>query len=727
MSAELLLPPDAENPAASISATLVAPAQTSPGRGRAGSDWVAWLTRPAGVLLVLLAAVFAIYLPTLNGQFLWDDNALVKGNLLIRSPLFCGEVFRHTLFGDESNFYRPTQTLTFIVDYWFSGLNPFGYHLTSVLIHAANAVLLCLVLRRVLPSLVAGALDRKRTELLALGVALVWAVHPVHSAAVAYISGTADTLAMLFCLSAALLCDHALRATCALPRALFGAGALLGLLLGLCAKEIASVWLGLFLGYLFLGRPETSRRACWWVVAGAALALVAYLSLRHLPPPPTPPPPAPKLPPRGVLMLRALGDYGSLLVFPKALFMERQVFAAPGLANSQDEWFYHTLFFDGILLLLTFGVGVWWPGRGRRLRRAGAAWFLAGFLPISNLIPLNASVAEHWLYLPSVGFLLFLAGVGLDALPPLWRDRRTALGLTAAGVLAVGALGLRTWDRTFDWTDELTFFRQTIADGGDVPRARAGLAAAYGKQAVDGQKAGADDRGIAVLREVVGHYPRVAASRINLATALARRGNLAEARSLLEATAADLFAQPRGGDPREWVTTVKALDLLKKDDPAWPAARRSLLSRGLQRHSNAWDLVQFVIQDRARAGDLPGALTLARRFAEARWWHGPAWVAYAQLEARTGQPERALAIWEQASRLDVHDAEAFSDAAMLCLRQDRLGEARRFQERAVRRQPDSPRQHVLLAQVLGKSGNAEAARVEIATARSLVDAAEQSE
>ena len=110
-------------------------------------------------------------------------------------------------------------------------------------------------------------------------------------------------------------------------------------------------------------------------------------------------------------MIRALGDYGSLMLFPDKLFMERQVFAAPGLANPEDESVYRALAVAGVLMLAAFAAGSFWPGRGRNLRRFGAGWFLLGFLPISNLFSLNASVAEHWLYLPSIGFLLFLAGV----------------------------------------------------------------------------------------------------------------------------------------------------------------------------------------------------------------------------------------------------------------------------------------------------------------------------
>ena len=720
MPVELLCPSPVND---SVNIPPADPPTPGPTSQPAVNRWAEWPGRRLGALLLLLPVVFAIYAPSLNGQFLWDDTGLVKNNLLIRSPLFCLEVFRHTLFNDESNFYRPTQTLTFIADYWFGGTNPFVYHLTSVLIHAGNALLLCLVLRIVLPTLLAGATDTRRTNHLALGIALVWAVHPVHSAAVAYISGTADTLAMTCCLAAALLCERALRSPRLPARVGWGAGALLGLLLGLCAKEIASVWLALFFGYLFALRANTSRRARWTTVALAAAALLAYVGLRHLPSAPPPVPPTPQMPARGILMLRALGDYGSLLLFPNKLFMERQVFAPPGLADAPDAFFYQMLTVSGALVLAAFAFGCYWPGRGQRLRRAGVSWFMAGFLPISNLFALNASVAEHWLYLPSIGFLLFLAGVGFDV-PTLRRRLAFPVLLACVGV-AVAALGLRTWYRTFDWTDELTFFRQTIADGGDVPRARAGLAAAYGRQVVSGDRPGADDQAIATVRSTVRNFPRMFGPRINLATLLARRGNTDEAKTILEAVAPDLL-NSRHSDPHELVTALRGLDLLESEDPRWPEHRRALLDHGLGQHPDSWDLVNYGVQNLERAGRPEAALALAQRYADVHWWHAPVRLMIGQLQGKLNRTDHALAAWTEASRLDVHDAEAFSRAALLCLQDGRLREAHAYQSDAVRRQPDSPRQHLLFAQVLEREHNPSAARAEVTLANSLVEQSAES-
>ena len=271
---------------------------------------------------------------------------------------------------------------------------------------------------------------------------------------------------------------------------------------------------------------------------------------------------------------------------------------------------------------------------------------------------------------------------------------------------------MRTWYRTFDWSDELTFFRQTIADGGDVPRARAGLAAAYSHQHDDAQA-------IAVLRAVVARYPNVLASRINLANALGRQGQAAEARAILEKTADDLRA--RDGGPGEVVAVIHSLDGLEGDDPSWPARHRALLDAARARHPESWELVQLGVQDHEAAHDADGALALSETFARAHWWHGPAWYATGCIEAGLDRPADALAAWTQAARLDIHDPAAPSAAATLCLREGRFADARAFQRRAVERAPDSPKQHALFAHVLERCGDPAGAAAQIAIANGLVN------
>jgi len=157
--------------------------------------------------LILMACILA-YGPVLHGKFLWDDLYLVGTNPFFRSPRFVLEVFRHYLFLDSfSVYYRPVQNLSYIVDYAIWNREEFGYHLSNILFHAASAFLLCLVVRRILKSLGTKP-EEGRMEGFADGAGFCGAavaVHPIHNAAVAYVAGRADSIAMMFALAGWLL------------------------------------------------------------------------------------------------------------------------------------------------------------------------------------------------------------------------------------------------------------------------------------------------------------------------------------------------------------------------------------------------------------------------------------------------------------------------------------------------------------------------------------------
>ena len=213
---------------------------------------------------------------------------------------------------------------------------------------------------------------------------------------------------------------------------------------GLCSKEIALVWL--VISSVVSVRPRrrlTRRRKSWSLSAGAggARALCPCCGICR------PPPPAAAAP-AGPAREMAADD-------PRAGRL-RQSDALSGQA------------FHGTAGLRRARAGkprrrpgVYLAGRRRRsdargvrgracVAGAGAVgpavgggWFLAGFLPISNLFSLNASVAEHWLYLPSIGFLLFLRGWRLD-LPSRVPRRTFAMARRRRDPGDAVALGLRT-------------------------------------------------------------------------------------------------------------------------------------------------------------------------------------------------------------------------------------------------------------------------------------------
>src|ERR1041385_3909627 len=157
-------------------------------RARESARWSGLL--PAFVLLV---AALATYAPALRNGFVWDDQALILRDPFIRSWRLIGAGFQHFLFTDAaaSDFYRPLQRLSFTFDYASFFLNPAGYHLVSILWHAAAAIALFFFADDFLALCKMDSMRRLRVAFLA---GLVWVLHPLQSAAVIYVSGRADPL-----------------------------------------------------------------------------------------------------------------------------------------------------------------------------------------------------------------------------------------------------------------------------------------------------------------------------------------------------------------------------------------------------------------------------------------------------------------------------------------------------------------------------------------------------
>src|SRR5437773_2306132 len=163
---------------------------TALGRGPAAAAWMV----PAGIALVLIAC----FLPTLRNDFvLWDDDLNFTDNPSYRSLSWRQLHWMFTTV--HGGHYQPLSWVTLGLDYTLWGMNPTGYHLTSLLLHAVNAVLfyhvVVVLLRRAAVTASAGAA--------AVG-ALFFAIHPLRVESVAWASERRDVLSGLFYLATVL-------------------------------------------------------------------------------------------------------------------------------------------------------------------------------------------------------------------------------------------------------------------------------------------------------------------------------------------------------------------------------------------------------------------------------------------------------------------------------------------------------------------------------------------
>ena len=149
-------------------------------------DWLA-----AGVVA---AAALAAFLPALRGGFVWDDQANLVVNPIYRhlGPRQLEWMFTTFFMGP----YQPLSWLSYWLDFQLWTMNPAGYHLTNLVLHAANAAVFFFIAKRLLPE------DSRWTAALA---GLFFAVHPLRVESVAWITERRDVLSGFFYLLAVLL------------------------------------------------------------------------------------------------------------------------------------------------------------------------------------------------------------------------------------------------------------------------------------------------------------------------------------------------------------------------------------------------------------------------------------------------------------------------------------------------------------------------------------------
>lgn len=571
-------------------------------------------------IALIVAATFLVYGPALRNGFVWDDTALVLRDPLIRSWRLIPEAFRHFLFLDAtaSDFYRPLQRLTFTADYALYGFGaPWGWHLTSIAIHAAAAAALYFLAKKFI------------TEGWALAVAVLWAVHPLQTSAVTYVAGRADPLAALFGFAGLVLGLTSL----AQPNRLLPAAACF--FAALLSKESGIVALLTWLLIL------AWRRVGWQVFGKwALLALLivgSYTGLR-LSAEKTPPPPPPYTPLtiRPILAARAVAEYAGLVLLPRTLRMERDVTTVPQatyeatVENAQRRE-YQTLL--GVLLIV--GFALWWQW-ARRSQPDAALWLLAAvvaYLPVSNLLSLNATVAEHWIYVPGAFFFL-AAALSLRSI----FDHRLRIALTVAFSGWLIFLGLRTWQRQPDWRDQRTFLTRTIADGGDSGRMYINLG---NLEFQDGHP----ELALAHYDAALKRAPEQAMAWLARANVCVRTKDFPHAREALEKA---------GRSPllvAECLQTQAALEHLETGRDTG-----DLLSQAVQKSPQSWPIRKRHLAYLAESGHPADAARELSAFLEAQPFRAESWAMLSDLLIKLGQADAAEVARSQASRRDVRMA-----------------------------------------------------------------------
>jgi Flp pilus assembly protein TadD len=465
-----------------------------------------WERPLAPASLVCLAAL-TTYVATLGYDFSFDDRSVIPAGWqvgassplsVLQAPVRAGEVLL--------SYFRPLTALS----YWLDGLlwqgNPGGFHLTNLLLHALASVLVLCLARRLLP---AGPGP--------IVAALLFAVHPVHVEAVAWVQGRVDLLAAVGVLTAVLLAATGMELQ-GPPRLGYLTASAAAALLALLAKEVAAVAPVLAGVVVATSRREPGAVKARDLLPFAVLhgcTLLLYFGLRTMAlGAPLPglldgPPIADRL----LLALRVIPLYLRLLLFPLGLNPKHDVQPPAGLL---DAGVLLGAFLLGLIALAVL------CGRGVPGLVPGLLWLVLAWLPASNVLPIPGFVvAERYLYLPSVGYCIALVGVASHAVaaaPHRWR-RAAAGGVAVVLIALAGATAYQGQS----WRDTRAFYEHLVRVSPHSAFARNNLGSVY-------LESGEDARAEAEFREALRLHPGSPGPLNNLGLLAQRRGRTAEAR-----------------------------------------------------------------------------------------------------------------------------------------------------------------------------------------------------
>ncbi len=501
----------------------------------------------AGALLIAVVACMA-YLPSISGGFILDDDRLLTDNNIIKTS---DGPYRFWCSTEPMDYWPMTNT-TLWIEWRLWELNPTGYHVTNLILHIVEALLICIVLRKLsIPG--------------AFLAALIFAVHPVNVESVAWISQRKNMTAMLFFLLSILWYLkylspgkgedlHSSRHTpCAV-----GLLAMHWYCLSLAAFVLAMLGKGsvvvlpvILLGIIWWRHDRVTKRDLPGIVPFLAAALVFT----------------------GINMW--FQTHGSGEVIRNADFTERL------LGAGCVVWFYLYKTLLSVDLAFVYpqwhiqaGNPLWWlPLMGAlavtavlwRYRNAWSrpflfAWgsFCVTLVPVMGFTDVGfmkySLVADHYLHIAIIG-VIALASAGFS----LWRQRargKMHWAATAVAILAVVVLTFLTWLQNWPYRDAITLYQAAIKKNpeflmghsnlgaalflaGRVPeaiesyeqaiRTKSDYPAAHNNLAIALVKMGRNQEAILQFEQALRFQPDYPMAEYNLGIALGKMGRLQEA------------------------------------------------------------------------------------------------------------------------------------------------------------------------------------------------------
>ncbi len=499
-------------------------------------------------LLIIIAAAFGVYFNDLINDFVIDDRHVILKNAWIMDFRYIPKILTSSVwaFQDEqgiSNHYRPLHLIYYMAVYYLFGIKEWGFHLLNNLFHTGSSIFVYLIALRLFEwkegatrSLgVSNPLSEpsysSSTRLPALFTALVFAVHPVNTEAVVWISATSEVSFAFFCFASFYFYissagEWSVRYWLSVALFLFGA----------MSKE-TSVFLPIAMAAydLTLGGEGITPVFRWvkryapFVAAGIFYLAARSYSLGGIAPMRNTPDMA-----EGDIIINffpLVWAYIYKLVLPVELVFYEYLTPAHSIADG--------IVLFSILVILAIIIAAVYFGRKNRLALFALLWIFIPMLPVFQIsfFKGHPALAERYLYVPTMGFGILLMCAYLYIVK---KKETLKLPLIAALIALMCLYSYATIDRNRVWRTEMAIWEDTIKKAPDNKYA-------YNNLGILVTRAGEVEKGISLFRKAIEIDPTHHPARNNLGAALAKSGRIREA---AEEFSAVLRSDPANPDAR---------------------------------------------------------------------------------------------------------------------------------------------------------------------------------
>ncbi len=440
---------------------------------------------------LIIGLTFLVYANSFKNEFVYDDHILIAENEFIKDwgnlpGIFTRDYFR---LANEAS-YRPVCTLTFFLDYSLWKLDVPGWHFTNTLFHVANAILIYWITflllkpgyRNKRPDYTDNQSDytlylTPDTSFIPLLSALLFALHPVQTEAVAGISFREDLISFFFFLLAFYFYIKSIQPSN--KQTILYFASCISFIFALFSKETAVTLPLVILLYHFCfpGR-EKKKSLPYFLIAGIYL-LVRFVFLRaegYLPGINVSGEP---VYPGGTFFTRMSTMSGVFFYYLKLIFFPFRLTIHYNFPLAKSFLEPHTLAGLGSLVIIFVS--------GCRVRKTYPAisfslfYFVLVLLPVSNIIPFGAVLQERYLYYSVFSFSLFLALIIAQAFPPsISGGLRFGVYFCILSILAL--YSLRTIERNYDWKNDILLWSKVLEIYPESAKADFALGDAYFKK-----------------------------------------------------------------------------------------------------------------------------------------------------------------------------------------------------------------------------------------------------